>query len=154
MAYARRTTTAVACRLTKSANQAAIAAGATAAVTFDGEAFDPSGLHDNATNNSRITNTTGATRKFLVGGACQFDIPRKALAFVRVDGTTAIPGGDRQDATAAGLILPPTIVELAANSYVEFMVTNQEGSLTVVVRGGTVGNEHVNASFWAEMIGD
>ena len=39
---------AVACRLSKSADQT-VNAGVTAAVTFDTEAFDSSGMHDNAT---------------------------------------------------------------------------------------------------------
>jgi hypothetical protein len=139
-----------ACRLTKSADQS-IGASSTAAVSFDGEAFD-TGLHDNATNNTRITNTTGATATYLVGAGAQSNTARAYIAYFRVNGTTQIPGGGRNDlATAsAAVTIPPTIIELANTDYVEFVVQNTDAGASLVVRGGS-GNS-VYASFWATKI--
>ena len=145
----------VGCRLTKSANQT-ISASATTAVSFDGEAFDTDGLHDNATNNTRITNTLGVTAHFLVGGAVQFDTEQGdgSQILLRVNGSTQIPGGYRlysSAANAAGMILPTTLVELAANDYVEMVIVNGDAGGTIVVRGGA--SSPVYASFWATALG-
>lgn len=137
----------VSVRLTKSADQS-IAASATAAISFDGEAFDPGGLHDNSTNNTHITNTTGATRRFLVGGAVQFNTARALLAHFRVNGSGSVPGGARSDSAVAGMDFPTTVLELAANDYVEMVITNQDGANTLEVRGSASPGQ-VHASFWA-----
>ncbi len=54
-------------QLTKSANQD-IVADTWSPITFDGEDYDPDGLHDNVTNNTRMTIPAGWTKVQLWGG--------------------------------------------------------------------------------------
>ena len=135
------------CRLTKSANQT-IASAASAAITFDGEAFDRGGYHDNATNNSRITIPTGRDGVHLFGAAHQWDADSYGIYWFKLNGTTDIPGGDRktQDLTGGQTF---TALDLAAGDYVEYWVSNSGAD--DAVRGGS--GSSVYASFWCVRIG-
>lgn len=143
----------VGCRLNKTADQS-IAANTTAAVSFDAEAFDTDAFHDNATNNTRITIPTGKGGLYLFGASGQANTARVYLTFFRLNGTTNVPGGARQDlATAsASFDVPPQALSLAAGDYVEFMVQNQNATNTLEVRG-TGATSNVSASFWCTRIG-
>ena len=58
-------------RLTKSANQS-LASGTWTTITFNTEAFDVDGYHDNSTNTSRLTIPTGKSGYFLICGQAEF----------------------------------------------------------------------------------
>ena len=104
-------------------------------LAFDQERYDTAGVHDNATNNSRLTApVTGiyaVTAQFTWGGSagtgCRF-------AGVMKNGSTLIarsqqlPGDDDENIT--------TQVRLAAGDYVEVLVLQTSGgSLTVAANG-------------------
>lgn len=58
-------------RVTKSASQS-LASGTWTTITFDTEAFDVGGYHDNSTNTSRFTIPTGKSGYFLICGQAEF----------------------------------------------------------------------------------
>ena len=140
----------VGCRLTKSGNQT-IGAGATAAITFDGEAFDTDALHSTVSNTSRITVPTGQNGKWMVGGTHVWNsVPTDWITYLRVNGTTAIDGGPRGTNVLTAASVSALLV-LADGDYVE-LVTLNNGAGSADARGG--GANAQSCSFWAYRVGD
>jgi len=109
----------VACRVYKSSGQTV---GTTyTALTFDTESFDTDTMHDNATNNTRITIPT--TDYYLIGGLCTTDGNANGGAQVRLNGTTLI--GTNANGNAASSVQngghTSTIYSLTAGDYVELL---------------------------------
>lgn len=111
---------------TKSADQTGLTNSAWTTVTFDTEAFDTDGMHDNATNNSRLT--VAIAGKYLVTGTVYVDdtnIVGSQLAgarFIKNGGTTEFFGLHFENTSTAipGAILTVTsVVSLAASDYME-----------------------------------
>lgn len=121
-----------------------IATAALTAVPFDAEAYDDATpMHDNATNNTRLTAATAGI--YLVtgslvyaaaaGGTIREAIIRKGGATV-YGGQQAPPGGGaiRSDVTVAAQ------VDLAAAEYVELLAYQDSGAgLNVETSNGTTG---------------
>ncbi len=112
--------------VTKSANQTGLTNSAWTTVTFDTEAFDTDGMHDNATNNSRLT--VQLAGKYLVTGTCYIDDtnivnPQTAgVRFIKNGGTTEIFGQHFEATVSAipGAIISCSVsVSLAASDYME-----------------------------------
>jgi hypothetical protein len=104
-------------------------------LAFDQERYDAAGVHDNATNNSRLTApVTGiyaVTAQFTWGGSAGAG---SRFAGVMKNGSTLIarsqqlPGDDDENIT--------TQVRLAAGDYVEVLVLQTSGgSLTIAANG-------------------
>lgn len=109
----------VGCRVYKSSGQTV---GTTyTALTFDTESFDTDTMHDNVTNNTRITIPT--TGYYLIGGLCTTDANANGGAQVRVNGTTLI--GTNSNGNAAASVQngghTSTIYNLTAGDYVELL---------------------------------
>lgn len=109
----------VGCRVYKSSGQTV---GTTyTALTFDTESFDTNTMHDNATNNTRITIPT--TGYYLIGGLCTTDGNANGGAQVRINGTTLI--GTNANGNAAASVQngghTSTIYSLTAGDYVELL---------------------------------
>lgn len=80
---------AVGCLVKKTASQS-IPASTGTQVTFDTEEFDTDALHDNTTNNTRITIPSGMGGKWLIGYAVEWAQPAAAarrLSEIRKNGT-------------------------------------------------------------------
>lgn len=107
------------CRVTASAAQSI---GTTlVAVAFDTEAFDTDTMHDNVTNNTRITFTTAGY--YQVTGTVVTDANAASWAGIRLNGTTYISkmgAGNAGASTANGTVVT-TIYNFAAADYIEFM---------------------------------
>ena len=145
LAYLRRTTT------------QSLTAGTWAAVGFNAEDFDVANGHDNTTNNSRYT-AVAAGKYRLTGN----------VHFTHTTGTSALSGAFRKNGSGSsltgfitgsaividppsagryGLVIPPTLVSLAAGDYVELMVNNSNASPAIdpTTYGVAFGIEWVGA---------
>jgi hypothetical protein len=129
-------------RLTKSAAQSI--GTIRTALTFDQEDFDTDTMHDNSTNNTRITFTHAG--KYMVGGIVCTNANAVAGAAIRLNGGNEIAfvamGNAGQDVNGGAIV--QTIYSFAANDYVELW--GQLGS-TQNVRAGVDG-----CQFWAYKI--
>lgn len=117
------------CSLTKSASQS-IATVSTVAVTFDGEDYDTNTLHDNVTDNTRITIPTGQGGYWMIGGGAMLENMvdgKDIIVRARKNGTTMLNVWNRLTAAAAAGAPGGTfsvVANLAAGDYVELMVYN------------------------------
>jgi hypothetical protein len=113
-----------ACRVTRTAVQGIPDAGTPTAVAFTSERFDNDGMHDNATNNSRITFISAGI--YVVGFhgmlAAAGDYVR-AFCIIRLNGATELC---RSTAAVAATATPQmdvsTVDSFAAGDYVEALV--------------------------------
>lgn len=138
-----------ACRVTKAAAQS-IATSALTAVTFDTERYDTDTMHDNVTNNTRITIKTAGL--YTVGAAIEWAAGGTSfrLLLIRLNGTTPIAqliGPPETTGVATDQTLS-TVYKFAVNDYIEVMA--QQNS------GGALNVSKINNSspeFWATWIG-
>lgn len=107
-------------RVNKSAAQS-IPNNSSTVVTFNGETWDTDTMHDNVTNNSRITfRTAGKYRIWASGGFSAAPESRRAIT-IRKNGTTNIAESDLSKATEGDQTI--YIEEsMAANDYMEVLV--------------------------------
>lgn len=126
------------CRVYQNAGTS-ISSGGSAIIAFQAEDFDSDTMHDNATNNTRITfktagyylvvatfYTTGTSSSAAMGG------------LLRLNGSTVIAGGGGSIQTAG--VTVSTIRHFAVNDYIEFICTSPAGSIS------SDGNESTNFS--------
>jgi len=97
--------------------------GATALTTswvscaFAAENFDTDTMHDNATNNTRITFTTAGT--YAIGGCIKIPNNTVAGARIRIDGTTVITSQAQGNGGFGEAVSTSTIYTFTAGQYVE-----------------------------------
>lgn len=110
-------------RVTKAALQT-ITSGSSTAVIFDTERYDTDTIHDNSTNNTRLTATTAG--KYVITGHVRWEAVNTTghrQLVIRVNGTTAI--ACVRDISPDGTLNThqsiTTIWDLAATDYVELM---------------------------------
>ncbi len=123
------------CRLTKSADQSINNCSETP-VTFDGESYDVGGLHDNITNNSRITVVTAG--KYLLTGIVAYEAGLDTVAAIlRLNGTTqlAIVACSSPLGGEYGRVCVTDIMSLAAGNYVELLAYMNSGGAAANVIG-------------------
>lgn len=136
----------------KTANQTGIGTSYVL-LTWNAEDSDPTGMHDNSTNNSRITVATAGT--YLVGGlffvtdatagggGWAYIMARKNAAGNPASGTYLFENkAYGPNAGVSGIFAPAFIVVLAANDYVEIFAKSTQGGAAVTVAGGAVTNSH------------
>ena len=140
----------VGCRLTASGAQS-ITSGTLPALTFDGETFDTSGFHDNATNNTRITIPGGMGGYYEAGGRVEFANNTSGARIVGVtkNGSTSYFPGQMQGGvpgSGASLIWTVTTgpLSLAAGDYLELNAYQDSG-------GGL--NTTNTREFWIKFLG-
>jgi hypothetical protein len=123
------------CALRKSGNQSLTTT--LTPVVWDVELADASGMHDNVTNNTRITAPVAGLYEFSVQGYNN-NTTGTGVIQARQNGTTDVPGSfTRRDGTGTAAI-PLTVVfpaVLAAGDYVEIMVSHSTTAGTL--SGGT-----------------
>lgn len=116
-------------RVYNDANQS-IANNTLTALAFNSERFDNDTIHDNSTNNSRLTCKTAG--KYLITGQAIFDFHATGGRAVRIrhNGTTDIAVNQVQPPTTSALtasMIITTIYDLAVNDYVELFVNQTSG---------------------------
>lgn len=121
------------CRVTKSAGQA-IANVTETSVTWNQESYDTDAMHDNATNNSRITIVTPGTYRITANvnyaagtpaGTYEVSFLKNGTTYLALASNTAVGGLN-------GLSQSISVdVVLAATDYVEVKVWNNAGGATV-----------------------
>ncbi len=140
-------------RVTKSANQT-LANNTLTAVTWDEEGFDTDTLHDNVTNNSRLTATVAG--KYLVGATLVYleNTTGGRGVHVRKNGTTYYGGNEPQTPAAGGSFHDgfshTTLVDLAAGDYVEIIGHQQSGGNLDILASAT----NPGSQAWMSYVGE
>jgi hypothetical protein len=141
------------CRIRKSVGQSITNATLTV-VTWDVEGFDTDNLHDNSTNNSRMT--AQVTGKYIVGATLVYSENTTGArgVHVRKNGTTYYGGNEPQTPAAGGIFHDAfshtTLVDLLAGDYVE-IISFQASGVTLTITGG--GN-NPDTMAWMTLIGE
>ena len=109
-----------------------INSGVEVAAAFDTELFDTNNIHDNVTNNTRLTAQTAG--KYQISGHVTWDDNSTGLRGlkIRLNGTTWI-SRDLQTAYGINQHTTSTLYDLAVNDYVELMVSHTAG-VTLALR--------------------
>lgn len=125
---------AISCRVTHSANQTT---AATLALAFDTETYDVGGLHDTATNNTRITIPASQTGRYQFNGTLTWTAGSTVgvEGYLRKNGATKLStfGVARTTGEKYGLVVAD-MIDLVAGDYVEWIVV--AGGITVTLNGG------------------
>lgn len=98
------------------------------ALAFNSERFDTNVIHDNSTNNSRLTCKTAGV--YLIVGHCDFASNATGYRAVvpRLNATTYLGGVYANAITGTDVRLNfSTVYPMAVNDYVEFMVYQTSG---------------------------
>ena len=124
-------------RVTNSANQS-IPNNAFTTLTFNTEDFDTDSIHDNVTNNSRLTATTAG--KYLVYGNVRFAANATNTRGVRFLSST-LGGGVAevrvQASSSIVVLIISTVIDMAAADYIELQAyQNSGGALNSEASGG------------------
>lgn len=128
----------IGCRLRATSAQS-IPHNTLTAVALGAEDYDAGGLHDNATNNSRITVTAAGVWRFTYHLAYAAGATGIRVAQLRINGATIIDGADNR--VIGSNALQPTLVGaidvlLAASDYVELMAFQNQGSALLLTAPG------------------
>lgn len=114
-----------------------VTTGAIGALGLDTEEYDTDAIHDNATNNSRMTIPTGMGGKWLFTGSAYAASGLTTAAssiFLRIDGTTDVRGG-AQGGIASNAInqaIVTAALSLSAAQYVDLCFYNgTAGTVTI-----------------------
>ena len=113
-------------RVTKSGNQSGLTAGADNTVTWDTEAFDTDTMHDNVTNNSRITFTTSG--KYLVIANINYTTNSVMSVKIRLNGTTVISRNSQGNGGVTEGINTQVLYNFSASDYVEVLFNPVSGT--------------------------
>lgn len=130
--------TSIFCALNKGTSQTLTTAGTFYPLSWTTEVADPWGMHDNVTNNTRITVPVAGTYEILCHVYANV-AAGNMYAQIQVNGSLIIPGvSDRRTAAAsvAGQLVIVGPVPLAAGDYIEVMVQNDTQN-SVSVAGTT-----------------
>ena len=119
------------CRVTDAGGQA-IANDTDTAINFDTERFDTDTMHDNSTNNTRITFTTAGV--YIVGGHVQLPTHATGVRVISIreggDNYIAMSSWNGNSANSHRASVT-TVFKFAAAEYVELMIQQDSGgSLT------------------------
>jgi len=127
--YTQSSAQAIHARAFHNANQSIVTATQTA-VALNSERFDTDTIHDNVTNNSRLTCKTAGS--YLIAGTLSYanNTTGRRQCAIRLNGTTFIAGITVTAATGASetLLTCSTLYNLAVNDYVELMAFQDSGA--------------------------
>lgn len=126
-------------RVYHNATQSISSGGTAAPLAFNSERYDTDTIHDNSTNNTRLTCKTAGS--YLIIGSVLFDVNAtgQRLLEIRLNGTTLL-ADQRTNAIAGGTLgtglTIATQYPLAVNDYVELLVFQNSGSSLNVLSAG------------------
>jgi hypothetical protein len=131
--------TSLGCFVSKTASQS-IASATQVVISFDTEAYDTSGFHDNVTNNSRITIPAGLGGKYLVNTQWAFDqnATGQRVGYIRTNGS-GITNLQVEQGGAVGQqnVGYSIVLSLNAGDYIELQAYQDCGAALNVL--GTAG---------------
>lgn len=133
----------IGCRAVQSTTATSLSQNTWTTIAFNSETFDTDTMHDNVTNNSRITIKTAG--KYLIGGINAFSTNATCGARIYLNGTSVLATqmqGNSSGNERAGV---STIYDLAVNDYLQLQ------GFTSGTGVSTTGNEETQ--FWAYKIG-
>lgn len=142
MKWATPTTTFVGCSLSKSAGQS-INTSTNTAITFNQEAFDTDGFHDNTTNTSRITIPSGKAGKYLFSAQIYWgvNVPSTNYVILRLykNGVEDTVFTNNTQTSAGQRITTQltTILDLIATDYIEIYGFHNASSAQTIGTNGT-----------------
>lgn len=136
-----------ACRVYRTTDQS-IATATTTAIAFDAERHDATGMHEPATNPSRITIVTPGVYRLSAAVEFGTDPVGSYSLVLLVNGTTTI-ATDQKELTSgtgpAAMLNASTEYKLAAADYVEAVVTQDSGVSVAVKALGNYSPEFAAA---------
>lgn len=129
------------CRVYSSVNQNTTT-GVDVTLTFNQERFDTDGMHDNATNNSRITFITAGVYVMTLCMTWEANATGDRKIRIRLNGTTIIAADEKSsdqnddfDHTVS------TVYKVAANDYIEAYVAQNSGVTLQSIANGNYAPE-------------
>lgn len=93
-------------------------------VNFDAEDFDTNSIHDNVTNNTRLTIPVGLGGLYMIGGDLQLLNTNPSELDIRLNGATLIGKSGGSGTSGDGGVCVTTIYELADSDYVELLASS------------------------------
>lgn len=118
------------CRVTKASAQT-INDNTVTALQFDTEAFDTDGMHDNVTNNTRITFQTAGVYLVTACVTLNTGVDSFTRLTIRLGGTTNLSGAEIGGSGGdAPRLVPSLLYEFTAGQYVEAMLTQDNTANT------------------------
>jgi hypothetical protein len=138
------TPTFLGCRVTKSANQALVTATNTA-ITWDVEDYDTNTMHDNVTNNSRITIPSGQGGYYLVQANLVYNDPNSSYSIAIFKNGAAVKRNYSGTTNANDQDIEITaVLNLAAADYIEIFGRQNSGGNKNVMSNA---NDPQNSAF-------
>lgn len=129
-------------RVFHSAAQAIATGGSGSVLSFDSERHDVGGLHDNATNNSRLTAPDAGVYDIFASVEFAGNATGLRMVALRINGATLIDADFRSPAGAGATRIPlSTQWKLAAGDYVEVLVFQSSGGNLNVTAAGNFSPE-------------
>lgn len=125
----------------KSAAAQSVANTTETTITFDAESYDSNTMHDNSTNNGRLT--APSTGFYIIFGVCNFAADADGIrdVYVRLNGTTRLMTARAFDNGAVGPYVPIFLpYPLTAADYVEMRVWHSAGNALDVQNGASNTN--------------
>jgi len=135
-------------RVTKSGTQSITTATGTT-LTYDGESYDTDTMHDNATNNTRLTATTAG--KYLIWANTAWSCDSTTgiqKTWIDLNGTTEISRATSSTSGGANCDPNNTLVveyDLSATDYIEADVWHNKGAGVTVGSNSTFGMRKIDA---------
>jgi hypothetical protein len=120
-------------------------------ITFDLEHYDSDNIHDNVTDNTRLTCKTAGT--YLIGGCIAFaaNATGARIVMVSFNGTGVYLVDGRMSASPAGVesgVNVNCVYPLAINNYVELIAYQSSGGNLNVQ-----SHQYYSPEFWMQRIG-
>lgn len=129
---------------------ASIADTSDTVVAWDYERWDTHGMHDNASNNTRLTVPSGWAGHYQIGVGIRFqtnNVGRRRTA-LRVNGAAAVASTEDQAGWTGECALQyEATVDLAVGDYIELIVEQESGGYLDLVHDGYAAPE-----FWARWV--
>jgi len=139
------------CRVYHSVDQSISSGGSPTALAFDSELFDALGMHDNSTNNSRITIPTGYDGLWLFGANPQFNTGagNRALLRLSLNNATDFAGDEgKPEASTFTHLFALGLYRCVAGDYVQAKVYQDTGGAVNVI-----ASNYRTPGFWAVFLG-
>lgn len=139
----------ISCRAYHSTTQT-VATSTQTPLALDSERWDDGSMHDNTTNNTRLTVPTGEGGLYMIGGCATLssNTTNKREISIRLNGTTMIAANQYPAYQETRRFFIETVTKLSDGDYVELMLWQNSGSTLTVEKVDGLSPE-----FWIAKIG-